>query len=510
MGFDATVANEVLGISMRELRDYQQDGVGSLKQTIRQGVRRVMCQLPTGGGKTLISATIAAGALAKGNKLAFVVPRISLIDQTVEEFYKEDIRDVGVIQGQHPMEDWSKPIQVCSIDTIASRKAFPDASVVIFDEAHLFYQAHRAWMREKVGSIFIGLSATPWSKELGKFFDTLLVMATTKDLIEKKYLCPFRVFATGHPDLRGVKITAGDYNEGQLSDAMQQGTLIADIVETWKQKWGKANTFVFCVDCAHAQAVQERFAAAGIFAAYQDARTPPLERAEIKRKFHSGEYQVVVSVGTLTLGVDWDVRCISFCRPTRSEMLFVQAIGRGLRMAEGKTECLILDHSDTTSRLGFVTDIHHEHLSNGKADERQERKAPLPKECKACHVLKPVGVSVCPNCGFKPERVNGIMEHDGELQEVTVTVPKYKKRDEKKWTMAEKTQFFAELKAYGIEKQYKPGWAARKYLEKFSVWPDWSIKDVRPAPYPSSATMMFIKSRQIAWAKSKRNEVHAQ
>jgi len=493
---------------VRELRDYQQDGVGSLKQTLRQGVKRVMCQLPTGAGKTLISATIAAGALAKGNKLAFVCPRISLIDQTVEEFAKEDIREVGVIQGSHPLEDWSKPIQVCSIDTIRSRKAFPEASVVIFDEAHLLYEAHKAWMADRPGTIFIGLSATPWAKGLGNYFDTLLVMATTKELIEKKYLCPFRVFATGHPDLRDVKITAGDYNEGQLSDAMQQGTLIADIVETWKKKWGKGNTFVFCVDCAHAQAVQERFAAAGIFCAYQDARTPPLERAEIKRKFHTGEYQVVVSVGTLTLGVDWDVRCISFCRPTRSEMLFVQAIGRGLRMAPGKSECLILDHSDTTSRLGFVTDIHHDHLSDGKEQVKSERKEPLPKECKKCGVLKPPRTAVCPNCGFKAERVNGIMEHDGELQEVTGLVPKYRKKS-KEWTMQEKSVFLAELKAYGISKQYKPGWAARKYLEKFGVWPDWSIKDVRPASYPSSATMMFIKSRQIAWAKSKRNEAHA-
>jgi hypothetical protein len=98
------------------------------------------------------------------------------------------------------------------------------------------------------------------------------------------------------------------------------------------------------------------------------------------------------------------------------------------------------------------------------------------------------------------------MERDGELREVTGIVPKYRKHE---YTMAEKSQFFAELKAYGLEKQYKPGWASMKYKEKFSVWPDWSIKDIAPAPYSSAATAMFIKSRQIAWAKSKRNEANA-
>src|SRR5208282_5722440 len=103
-------------------------------------------------------------------------------------------------------------------------------------------------------------------------------------------------------------------------------------------KWGKDKTLCFAVDCAHAQAIQRRFEEAGIAAGYQDARTPMDERREIKRRFHSGDFPVVVSVGTLTIGVDWDVRCISMCRPTRSEMLFVQIVGRGLRTADGKKD----------------------------------------------------------------------------------------------------------------------------------------------------------------------------
>lgn len=494
---------------MRELRDYQVRGLNDIRNTIKQGVKRIAVQLPTGGGKTLCAATIASGALNKGNRLAFVVPRISLIDQTLEEFYQEDVRDVGVQQASHVMTDYSKPIQICSIDTVRSKGVFPDAKVVIFDETHLFYDAHKAWMVARPDTIFIGLSATPWSVGLGKYYETLLVMETTRGLIDKGWLSPFRAFAAAHPDLTGVKTVAGEYHEGQLSDAMQQGTLVADIVKTWKDKWGKDKTLCFAVDCAHAQAIQQRFEEAGISCGYQDAKTPMDERREIKRKFHSGEFPVVVSVGTLILGVDWDVRCVSCCRPTKSEMLWVQAIGRALRMAPGKDYALVLDHSDNTQRLGFVSDIHHEHLSMGKDEADMadkaivEQKTPLPKECKSCGYLKPAKVSICPNCGFKAELVSGIVERDGEL--VEVTNGKRERGKKREYTMQEKAQFLAELKAYGLQHGRKNGWALHNFRDKFGVWPDWSIKDVLPAAYPSMATVQFVKSRAIAWAKSKRN-----
>ena len=81
--------------------------------------------------------------------------------------------------------------------------------------------------------------------------------------------------------------------------------------------------------------------------------------------FHDGGIRVVCNVGVLTTGVDWDVRALILARPTKSEMLFVQIIGRGLRTAEGKDYCLILDHSDNHTRLGFVTDIGRDRLDDG-------------------------------------------------------------------------------------------------------------------------------------------------
>src|SRR5262252_4823609 len=283
-------SHESLSTSPKELRPYQAQALLDLRSTVAQGVLRVVVQAPTGAGKTRVAADIVQGAQRKGNKLAFVVSSLSLIDQAVEMFYAEGIKDVGVIQAEHIRTDWSQPVQVCSIDTIRSRKAYPEAQVVVIDECHRLYKAHIAWMgrlgrhnkgEERIVNAapgwekvpFIGLSATPWTKGLGRYFESLLVMSTTQELIDLGYLSKFKVFAADHPDLSGVKDVAGDYHEGQLSAVMRENALVANIIETWRTRWNQDKTLVFGVDCAHAQALQARFLDAGISAGYQDANT---------------------------------------------------------------------------------------------------------------------------------------------------------------------------------------------------------------------------------------------
>lgn len=489
---------------MKELRPYQATTIENIRDSLRNGVKRMVVQGPCGFGKTLIAATIAKGAMAKNKRMAFVCPAISLIDQTVHAFWEEGCRDIGVIQSDHALTNWDKPIQVCSIQTIASRKAFPRADIVVLDEIHSCFDAHKKWLTDSewANVPFIGLTATPWSKGLGKYFDSLLVAATTNDLIQQGYLSKFRVFAKDAPDLSKVKIVAGDYHESQLSDAMQEGTLTADIISTWEKCWGKDKTFVFAVDVAHAQALQARFLAAGISCAFQDARTPILERAEIKKKFHSGEYRVISNVDTLSVGVDYDVRCIVMARPTRSEIKYVQIIGRGLRMAPGKEYLTILDHSDTTQNLGFISDIHHERLHNGKPSEKAERKPPpLPKPCPQCTCMLPRVNKVCQNCGFEMKVISGVVERDGELVDVTAG-ERGPRGGKKQYTMAEKEKFYAMLLGHAATKGYKLGWSANQYRSKFHVWPN-SMSHVRPMT-PDVVMVSWLRSRQIAWAKSQR------
>lgn len=495
---------------MDGLRPYQQQALDDIRASVRGGVRRLVVQAATGAGKTKLAAAIVEGAMGKGGRVAFVVPAIALVDQTVEAFWNEGIRDVGVIQANHEMTDWSKPVQICSIQTIKRRGAYPEATVAIFDEIHQFHEAHKNWIEhpdwQKVP--MIGLSATPWTRGLGKYFDSLLVAATTDELIKQGYLSKFKVFATGHPDLSDVKVVAGDYHEGQLSEAMQKGSLTADIVKTWQEKWGNGKTLCFGVDKLHAKSIQERFLHAGVSCGYQDAETTPIERREIRKKFHSGEYQVVSNIQTLTTGVDWDVRCLILARPTHSEMLYVQIIGRALRTAPGKDYALILDHSDTTQKLGFVTEVHHEQLSNGKplVKDAKERKTPLPTECKNCSAIKPRNIIKCPNCGHEEKPESNIMERDGHLIELNGNSGKSKITG-KKFVLSpmDKAKFLAELKALGIQRGYKPGWAARKYKDRVGTWPNHMIADVAPAKVVSPDTALWVRAEAVKWAKSNKS-----
>jgi DNA repair protein RadD len=414
-----------------ELHEHQKLAETQLRESLRSGHRRPIIQSPTGSGKTVLAAALVEGALKKGNRVAFTVPRLSLIDQTRDRFVEEGIPP----------------------------------------------------------------SATPWAKGLARLYDDLLIPTTTAELIEKGLLSKFKVFAPSHPDLRGVETVLGDYHEGQLSEVMSKKELTADVVKTWLEKGEDRPTLAFCVDLAHARKLQEQFESAGVSCGYVDSYTSRVDRKHVAERFRNRLDQVVCSVGTLTTGIDWDVRCIILARPTKSEILYVQIIGRGLRTGVGKDHCLILDHSDTTLKLGFVTDIHHGELNDGTPNRSAKTGAPeekKPRECPSCKALK--NTHICPSCGFAPQRQSQLKVRDGELVELDF---RKGKKD-----LGGRQSVYSGLLWYGQRRGYKPGWAAVQYKNAFGAWPDSLAK--HPSP-PSGELHQWIKSRQIAFAKGRAN-----
>ncbi|MDC9591874.1 ATP-dependent helicase, partial [Xenorhabdus sp. XENO-10] len=126
-------------------------------------------------------------------------------------------------------------------------------------------------------------------------------------------------------------------------------------------------------------------------------------------RFEQGATKIIVNIGVLVAGFDSDVRCIIYARPTKSEIRWLQAIGRSLRIAPGKDRAIILDHSGTVHRLGYPDDIEYDELprkndgmKSRSSQREQEKREKLPKECPSCHYMKPAGVYVCPKCDFKP------------------------------------------------------------------------------------------------------------
>jgi DNA repair protein RadD len=469
-------------------------------ETLDDNCRRLMVQLATGGGKTIVAATLARGILKAGRRMIFTVPALSLIDQTVEKFYAEGVLDVGVIQANHPLTNYARPIQIASVQTL-QRREIPPADLVMIDEAHRWFDFYGEWLKDPEWSDvpFIGLTATPWTRGLGKYFDKLLIGSTTQELIEKSYLSKFRVFAPASPDLANVRTVAGDYHEGDLSKAMDKTALVADVVDTWIDRGRGRPTLCFAVDRAHAKNLQQKFIASGVVAEYIDAYTDAADRAAIAKRFRAGEVEVVCNVGCLTTGIDWDVRCIILARPTKSEMLFVQMIGRGLRTADGKDDCLVLDHSDNHLRLGFVTDIHHDKLDDGRERQKAEAKPreALPKKCPKCTFLKPPKMHTCPCCGFKPEPKCDVVNRDGELVEFS------SRNLVKQTTQEERIIFHGELRHIQNQRGYSPKWAATQYKDKFGSFPPWAWNE-RPTCTPTATTLSWVKSRQIAYAMARR------
>ena len=403
-----------------ELRDDQQETIAKLDELLAQGKRRIIIQAATGFGKTLVATSLLRRELEQAKRVLFVVPVISLIDQTIQSLNALGIDDIGVIQALNERTNWDMPVQIASVQSL-QRRAIPPSQFVIIDEIHKWWSFYEKWLlsEEWKDIPIVGLSATPWTKGLGAYFSDLLIAGTTQSMIDKGILSDFRVYAPSSPDLKGVRTVAGDYHEGDLAKVMNRPQLVADVVETWLKRGQQRNTLCFAVDRAHAKHLQNAFIEAGIPAAYQDAYTKDEERRIIRAKFHAGDYKVVCNVGTLTTGVDWDVRCIILARPTKSEMLFVQIVGRGLRTAEGKDYCLLLDHSDNHLRLGFVTDIIHDKLHDGsKTVSVNAEKINLPKKCPKCSYLKPPKTPVCPSCGFKAEARPKIEILDGDLVEI--------------------------------------------------------------------------------------------
>jgi DNA repair protein RadD len=480
------------------LRPGQVALLDQIDAAITQGCRRLIAQAPTGFGKTIVAAHRLRRLQDAGRRAIFTVPALSLVDQTIEKLFAEGITDVGVIQASHRMTNPARLIQVATPQSL-QRRDIPDADEIILDEVHIWFSKLYPKLLSDprfADMPIIGLTATPWSKGLGKHFHRLIVGATTAELIEDKYLSPFRSFAPASPDLAGVRTLAGDYHEGDLADAVNKTELVANVVETWQARAENRPTLCFAVDRAHAKNLQMQFQAASISAEYIDAYTDAIERAAIANRFYAGEVKIVCNVGCLTTGIDWDVRCIILARPTKSEILYVQMIGRGLRTAEGKADCLILDHSDNHTRLGFVTDIHHDKLDDGEPKRAAiaNKTEALPKKCIKCTFLKPPKMLQCPCCGFIPVPQPGAVHRDGELIELA------SRRAAMATTQQERITFHAELRHIADQRSYKSGWAAQQYKTKFGSFPPWAWNE-RPTCTPSVATLSWVRSRAIAFAK---------
>jgi superfamily II DNA or RNA helicase len=497
---------------LRPLRVRQADAIEKVRQTVREGHKRIIIAAPCGFGKTLLSAHLIASALDKRKKPLFTCPALSLIDQTVKAFEAEGIHDIGVMQAQHHRTDKMARVQVASVQTLV-RREMPEADFLILDEIHqTFAKLNEMLDGPWKNKISIGLSATPWAKGMGLRWSKLIIPATIGQLIDEGFLTPTDLYIPDQVAVRGnIDVEKGQFTEASSSKEMRQSRIVGNIVETWQKLSPREKTFMFCVNREHAREQMAAFIDSGIPFGYIDANTNGPDRQREFEKMRHGEIAGIASVGCLIAGVDEDVRCIIDAQPDNSEMHLVQKWGRGIRTAEGKFALCGLDHAGNNSEdgLGLFWEIYHDKLDTHKESSKEvayegDPKPPKPQRCPVCHVLIPKGHAICAKCGTPVSGQSGLVHQDGEL---ALYGGDKKKVKERQYTMEEKQAWYSGLLWLARERGGADGAAAHRYREKFGVWPNQLAKEPRPPSfeverYDKHCRIKYIKGKQKAEAQA--------
>jgi superfamily II DNA or RNA helicase len=334
---------------MIDLRPYQVDVIGRVIAAIEMGKRSILIVSPIGSGKTVIASHIVNTAVEQRQRVLFFSHRREITKQTLEKLFALGI-DAGVIQAGWPPRP-GQAVQVASIQTLTARGQLPLADLVVVDEGHhSMAETYRKVIVKYPSAVILGLTATPTRRDgrgLGNIFEVLIECPQVLELIDLGFLVGTTVYAPADKiDLDGLHTRCGDYIETELAERMNTAKLVGDIVVHWFRHAGRRKTVVFTVNVAHSRHLCDEFQKAGVRAAHLDGGTPKEERDGILAKLARGEFEVVTNCGVLTEGVDIpDVSCIVLARPTQSMALFRQMVGRGLRPAHGKTDCVVLDHA---------------------------------------------------------------------------------------------------------------------------------------------------------------------
>jgi DNA repair protein RadD len=498
-----------------ELRPYQLEAIQDTEDLIVMGSKAVLVVAPTGAGKTVIAAEMIRRYAEKQLRQAFLAPRRELIHQTCRKL--DDVAvPYGVLLAGDKRTDQYAAVQVASVDTMISRalrqgkhKTWPDFDVIYIDEAHVGLtetreRLLRLWPNAKI----IGFTATPCrsdGKALGRIYDEMVQVVSVAELTRQGFLVPGRYFSVSEPDLKGIRRIGGDFNQGQLADRMNKPKLVGDIVEHWLEHAPTRRTVVFATSIEHSMALCKEFIEHGVSAEHVDANTPQTARESTFDNFSTGRTQVLTNCTLASIGFDLpELDCVVFARPTASTGLYLQMLGRGLRPAPGKADCLVLDHAGNVVRHGFATDDRYWTL-NGKyaqdeeklkADrERKEKAEELTIKCPQCKALFSM-TNQCPECGyFFPPKAKRLTVADGKLVELG---PK-----DAGPTPQDRADFYRELLGYCKIKGFKTGFAAHKFREKFGVFPPFSMNDLEPVT-PTIPVLRWIKSRQIAYFNARR------
>lgn len=485
-----------------QLRPYQANILDNLRRGFASGKRSQILYAPTGAGKTEMAIELLRATKVKGNKAAMLLDRIVLCDQTSKRLEKYSI-DHGVMQAGHWRYRPYEHIQVCSAQTLEKRGSFPGLNLLIVDECHQTRDQTVEFIKNNPDVKVIGLTATPFTKGLGKVYEGVVSSVTTKELVDQGVLVPLRVFISKEIDMSGAKKVAGEWSQAETTKRGMQitGDVVAEWIKMTHEVFGRPRkTIVFCAGVDHGNDLSRKFAEAGYNFVSISYRDDDEFKKDIIAEFSKPDTEIhgLIATDILTKGFDVpDVMIGVSARPfSKSLSSHIQQMGRVMRSnqdnPEDKTFALWLDHSGNYLRFRedwediYENGVHE--LDDGKEKPKKELTEKEKKEakCPKCEAYMPRYLDTCTHCGYVREKRSLVQDVPGEMEELQTM-----SRENKQawWSM---------LRWYVEVMGKSPGWAAHTYKDKFGVWPR-NLSD--RVEEPSEEVIKFVEKKKRAYIR---------
>lgn len=402
-----------------KLRDYQQEAILALQQGRLKKKYRQLVTLPTGAGKTIVAAQDIKNAVTKtGQGAIFIAHRDELIKQAkakIELVWPEV--QIGRVKAKD--NELGQPITVASVQTIQREKRLKQLveaqkyRLLYIDEAHhSTANSYQKIINELTEAnphlVIVGLTATPVradAKQMSEVFTEITYQKSMIDLIAAGYLsdiCMRQVHLDVSID--HVQKEKGDLKPSQIKEILIRPSIMLSMVNSWKKEAASRRTLAFTADVEHATMLTEVFNSQNVSAKMVYAGTPDEERAEILSDFQAGKFSVLVNCMIFTEGYD-DIStgddylgCIMLTRPTLSQSLYIQQVGRGTRLAPGKENVLVLDFAYNSNRHHLVQLPHlfGKDFMKGSKKEKDMNEQYIPSILAAVMEAQEIDISVPP------------------------------------------------------------------------------------------------------------------
>lgn len=296
----------------------------------------------------------------KGYRVLVIADRRELINQTWARLWDAHHIHAGIIMAGHALS-FRLPVQIASIQTLNRRSFPPDIDLVIIDECRASVSpAYAPIFAHYPEARFLGVDATPIrtsGQGFDHLYDAIVLGPQISEMEARGALVPARAFVNPINDavLSKIRMTAGDYNEQDLSQVMSAGSVVADLITSYRKYADGQRMLTFAVDIAHSKAIVRAYNEAGIQAAHFDGDFSTDERERLFQALKTRRIKVLSNVGIATYGVDlpW-LDAVQLARPTKSLALYLQMVGRGSRTCkdEGKDHYKLLDHANCIMEHG--------------------------------------------------------------------------------------------------------------------------------------------------------------